>query len=573
MAKKYIADIIESTSITGSLSGTATTASFVNVAGLGGFVQGGNSFGAQALLGTNDNQSLALETSGSVRMFISSSGNVGIGTTSPEGKLTIQGTSAEPPTSGTTANSLLQLKGSLNNELNIGSNTVTGGYGSYIQASDNNLAASYQLNLQPNGGNVIIGGYTDAGFRLDVNGSARIANTLRIDGYDSSSGQRAIGFGGNTLGTNPVIYSNGAYLAINSKISEILYLNDSVNSTISLATGGGNVGIGTNNPQTLTHLYTATARAIPALGSAGGHFMIQTGGVIATIMGVNANGNFYLQPQHINAGGSTVYNTLLNPSGGNAAVGINYSPTAKFHVEGQDIYLTGNTDNRIRFSNFGFTGDSMGAAIGYVYRVANTQESGGLTFYTNPNSVGPASMTERMRITPDGNVLIGKDTTSLATMGTRIDPFGDIFCSIPNNITANHVWDTTNGVYRFYVNGSGTIFATNTTISGISDGRLKENIRDLDVGLSAVMALKPRRFDWKKESGNDGKEVMGFIAQEVETLFPELIDEFKKGEDSESDITYKTLRQDFIPLLVKAMQEQQVQIQELKAEIEILKNK
>ena len=43
------------------------------------FVQGGNSFGTTALLGTNDNQNLQFETNGSVRMTISSSGNIGIG--------------------------------------------------------------------------------------------------------------------------------------------------------------------------------------------------------------------------------------------------------------------------------------------------------------------------------------------------------------------------------------------------------------------------------------------------------------------------------------------------------------
>jgi len=120
--------------------------------------------------------------SGSVSMnpgglFISGSGLVGIGTTSPEGKLTIQGTSAQPLTSGTTANSLLQLVGSLNNQLNIGSNTVTGDYGSYIQSSDNNLAVPYPLNLQPNGGNVGIGTSTP-GYMLDVNGTGR----FKIDG-------------------------------------------------------------------------------------------------------------------------------------------------------------------------------------------------------------------------------------------------------------------------------------------------------------------------------------------------------------------------------------------------------
>jgi hypothetical protein len=77
--------------ITGSLLGTATTASYVlnavsssfattasyiNVIGSNVFVQGGNSFGATALIGTNDNQSLILETSGSARVTLNAGGGV-----------------------------------------------------------------------------------------------------------------------------------------------------------------------------------------------------------------------------------------------------------------------------------------------------------------------------------------------------------------------------------------------------------------------------------------------------------------------------------------------------------------
>jgi hypothetical protein len=74
---------------TGSLFGTsswaqnALTSSFITSTGTNAFIQNGNSFGATALLGTNDNNNLAFETSGSVRMFISSSGRVGIGTITP----------------------------------------------------------------------------------------------------------------------------------------------------------------------------------------------------------------------------------------------------------------------------------------------------------------------------------------------------------------------------------------------------------------------------------------------------------------------------------------------------------
>ena len=72
-------------------SSFAATASFLNNT-TNGFIQNGNSFGATALLGTNDNQSLAFETSGSTRMFISSSGNVGIGETAPTFKLVVTDT-------------------------------------------------------------------------------------------------------------------------------------------------------------------------------------------------------------------------------------------------------------------------------------------------------------------------------------------------------------------------------------------------------------------------------------------------------------------------------------------------
>jgi hypothetical protein len=78
-----------SNGITGSLFGTssfALTSSFLGST-TNAFIQNGNSFGTTALLGTNDNNSLALETNGSTRMFISSSGDTGIGITTPGARL------------------------------------------------------------------------------------------------------------------------------------------------------------------------------------------------------------------------------------------------------------------------------------------------------------------------------------------------------------------------------------------------------------------------------------------------------------------------------------------------------
>ena len=100
VATSLTASIISGSSITGSLFGTsswaqnALTASFINTASTNAFVQGGNSFGTTTILGTNDNQNLQFETSGSVRMTISSSGNVGIGTTTPTARLHVSGSGA-----------------------------------------------------------------------------------------------------------------------------------------------------------------------------------------------------------------------------------------------------------------------------------------------------------------------------------------------------------------------------------------------------------------------------------------------------------------------------------------------
>ena len=131
------------------------------------------------------------------------------------------------------------------------------------------------------------------------------------------------------------------------------------------------------------------------------------------------------------------------------------------------------------------------------------------------------------------------------------------------------VYSTGAGSYRFYVSMDGTVAATNTTISAISDARLKENIRDLDVGLDAILALKPRKYDWKEGKGQDKKDVRGFIAQEFEEVFPDLVDEWKDPAP-EGEEPYRSVRQDLIPVLVKAIQEQQTMIVALEARLEAL---
>lgn len=64
------------------------------------------------------------------------------------------------------------------------------------------------------------------------------------------------------------------------------------------------------------------------------------------------------------------------------------------------------------------------------------------------------------------------------------------------------------------------VYATNGAIQ-TSDGRLKEQIRNLDLGLDFIMKLRPVSYRWKEPSEEDGGRLhYGFIAQEVQELIP-----------------------------------------------------
>jgi len=192
-------------------------------------------------------------------------------------------------------------------------------------------------------------------------------------------------------------------------------------------------------------------------------------------------------------------------------------------------------------------------------------ESGYIAFGT--------SATERARITSGGDLLVGTTNASAsAGSGIKLLPSNNgannpqlaIVTAASTNTTASlSLYSTGAGAYRFYVADGGTVYATSTTISGISDQRLKENVQDLDAGLDKIMALKPRKFDWKAGKGKDIKGDRGWIAQEFEQVFPDMIDTWK-DEAPEGEEPYKSVRADLIPVLVKA-------IQELKAEFDAYK--
>jgi hypothetical protein len=104
----------------------------------------------------------------------------------------------------------------------------------------------------------------------------------------------------------------------------------------------------------------------------------------------------------------------------------------------------------------------------------------------------------------------------------------------------------------------------------VSDIRLKTNIKPLQNALSKVLLLNGVTFNFKTETypdlGLSKSEQIGFVAQEVEKVLPQTVSDGPGGFKS---VEYTNI----VPVLVEAIKEQQKQIDELKAEIEQLKNK
>ena len=158
---------------------------------------------------------------------------------------------------------------------------------------------------------------------------------------------------------------------------------------------------------------------------------------------------------------------------------------------------------------------------------------------------------------------MGKTSSAATSVGFQVDGTGALYTTKSTSTSADatyYLYSTGAGAYRFYVGMDGTIHATSTSITAISDQTLKTNVKPLETGLTQVMALQPRRFDW---INGDATNVAGFIAQEVEQVLPDLVAPFKYT-DTETKLGLKM--GDMIPTLVKA-------IQELKAELDTLKAK
>jgi hypothetical protein len=136
-----------------------------------------------------------------------------------------------------------------------------------------------------------------------------------------------------------------------------------------------------------------------------------------------------------------------------------------------------------------------------------------------------------------------------------------------SNTSSFHFVGAISGVgNKIQICGNGNLQNTNNSYGGISDIKLKENIVDASPKLESLLKVKIRNYNLI----GDDKKQLGVIAQELEQIFPSMIDESNDFDKDNNDLgtTTKSVKYSvFVPMLIKAIQEQQAQIEELKAKI------
>ena len=223
------------------------------------------------------------------------------------------------------------------------------------------------------------------------------------------------------------------------------------------------------------------------------------------------------------------------------------SPASKLHVVGGSGSTIRNTASA---GSSWFVGSNVDSYI--LHNESNTP----MLFTTNG--------TERMRIDSSGTVGIGQ-TPSQAMLAIKANNGSINHLYLQQNNTDdgwNFLADQTDGFLKFYrrasgsntlrvqFNSTGAVTNSTGTYGTISDARLKENVVDATPKLNAVMQLKVRNYNL---IGDDLKQI-GFVAQEIEEVFPALT------ETGEADGIKSVKTSILIPILVKAIQEQQALI-------------
>jgi hypothetical protein len=284
---------------------------------------------------------------------------------------------------------------------------------------------------------------------------------------------------------------------------------------------------------------------------------------VATTGQISAGGNFVTQITGF--GGLSM--TCNATTGANEVVamrsrGTTASPTV---VQSGDnlITIAGQGYDGSTYRNAAFITCSVGGAPG------DSDMPGLITFSTTAD--GASTPTERMRISADGNIIVGTtsaiNVNSGSSDGVILERVGAIVASKDQNPAAFFRRRTNNGdVVQFHRDttqvGSISVTTTATAYNTSSDHRLKENPQPMTGALARLADVKPVTFTWK----SNGEQGEGFIAHELQAVVPEAVTGEKDAVNAGGQPQYQGVdASKLVPILVAAVQELSAKVAALEA--------
>jgi hypothetical protein len=458
------------------------------------------------------NTVILADGAGNQRIYVDSSGNVGIGTTSPTSKLEVNGdikiTAGSGGTlyfsdgSGMTTAAASSTGMSSTTDLTFAADSDTNGSGVLIYST----SGTERMRVS-NAGNVGIGTNSPS-YSLHVAGDVNISDTYkyRVNGTQSLylpnqtsfTGSFVVGDGGGSLshssstqgfyntftgigaGNATTTGSSNSFFGYRSGYA---HTNSFLNSFfgfeagLSTTTGGGNIFIGARTGRSNTTGFQNTF-----IGQDTGYSNVD--GYNNLMLGINAG--------YSNVSG--ISNTFVGVSSGQLTTGSRNT----FFGNYAGINVTTGTDNTI---------------VGYSL-FDNTISTGSKNTIIGSN-ITVSNVSNRIIIADgDGNQRIYVDDTGKVGFGDTTPDYGlDVVADI---------------------NSDDCFREAGVQVAGTcaSDERLKHNINSLNGSLDKVMKLRPVSFEWNEDVENlggtfryvPGRQV-GLIAQEVQNVFPNLVKE------------------------------------------------
>ena len=513
----------------------------------------------------------------STAVTLDSSGNVGIGTVSPQFLLHASGSGSQAiGIERTGASSSALLLNAAGSEAQL--------YARESASVDGSVPMTFwaggleRLRIDASG-NVGIGTSSPSGLlkTLNIDGGAA-GSSIALDGGSNF----AVIYTGATAGDPTSLFSNTGF-----KFATATAKNATGFAEVMRIDASRNVGIGTTSPSKKLHVTGDTTNygilAEQPSGYGGLNIksttLAQTWSFIANDNGSNSDLLLY--------GGSSAATKLVVDSSGNVGIGttllanpltVNLTPNTNSKISGSAfdggaIRLTssnGLSGTNSEMAILAGAEDSLSAGIGFARQFGGDWGTQ-IRFYTHGTAITTTDeLTERMRLDASGNLLVSLTTNTSGNGATgKINVRQDSISATSAPILAANeagsgsliIFSGNGGgvstANRIYHGGASVVYATS------SDERLKKNITPAPSAVAVLNSVEAVSFDWK---ATDQHTKYGFIAQQFVDVVPDAV--IKGSTDDEPwGMDYGKVT----PFLLKAIQEQQAMIEELKAEVAALK--